>query len=412
MGGTPPAAGPARVSEGASVWARRLLLPRLRASVRGRTYRRIWLLTAVGYVAISVFIGQMVVLIPPSPGASQIPTQVSWLGYGQVSNPYLAPALLVVTQYVVVALPFWGSLVMTALGVGIGLSVASTVSVFLQERRRQAEVAASGLAPAVTGWAFLGACCCTTCAAQVAATGVVGAAVGATPSELLTESWPLAVLQLVVVGLSLLYLEYRLERPALRVRVQVGARRLAGAIGLRIALLIAAITWLFAVVVEWSEGAPLDPGSAYHWTVEHGALGVLALATALAPVWTGAVLRRRSIPVGAVRAVLLVGAITWGLWVPPILVDRGLGGFVNELLGVLGAPAGWGAVAPDSPLGPALYFHWAAQHLLLAGWAAAVAVAPRRTLDAVSVGEAPAAPARPASAPAAPVPVAEAKGSP
>ena len=188
-------------------WARRLTFSRLRATVRSRTYRRIWILSTIAYLCVSVFIGQMVVLIPPGPGTSQIPVQASWLGYGQVGNAYLAPALLVVSPYVVIALPLWGTVVMSLLGIGIGLSVASTVSAFVQERRRQAEMAASGVAPAVTGWAFLGACCCTTCTAQVAATGVVGAAVGSTPSELLTQSWPLAVLQLGVVALSLLYLE-------------------------------------------------------------------------------------------------------------------------------------------------------------------------------------------------------------
>lgn len=392
-------------------WARRLTLSRLRATVRSRTFRRIWILSTIAYLGVSVFIGQMVLIVPPGPGAAQIPTQVSWLGYGQVQNAYLAPALLVVSPYVVIALPFWGTVVMSLLGLGIGLSVASTVSVFVQERRRQAELAASGVAPAITGWAFLGACCCTTCAAQVAATGVVGAAVGSTPSVLLSQSWPLAVLQLGVVALSLLYLEYRLERPAPGPRPPVAARRLVSSVLVRIFLLVAAITWLFAMVAEWAEGSPVDPGTIYHWSVEHVALGTFALLSAIVPVWVGAQLARRTLPARAARGLLLVGAFTWGVWVPPVLVAQGLGGFVNELLGYLGAPASLGAVPPDSPLGAALYFHWAFQHLLLSGWAFVAAIWPVRALNAVSAGESVGAADEP-SGRRAPAPLAEAKGGP
>ncbi|HYK94009.1 MAG TPA: hypothetical protein VEY07_08230 [Thermoplasmata archaeon] len=395
-----------------SIWMGRLLLSRLRASVRSRTYRRIWILTTVAYVVISLFIGQNIVLIPPGPNNAEIPLQVFWIGYGQVNNPYLAPALLVLSPIAIIALPFWGTLAMVLLGVGIGLSVSSTVAVFVAQRRRQAEVAASGIAPAVTGWAFLGACCCTTCAAQVAATGVVGALVGSTPSALLTQQWPLAVLQLGVVALSLVYLEYRLERPPAPSPRPVSTPQLVGSLAIRVALLVAAVTWLFAVVVEWSAGVPLTAATTYHWLVEHGTLSAAALFAALSPAWLGRSLGRRGFPRLAARALLVVGAVTWGVWVPPVLVAQGLGGFLNELMGYIGAPAAWGAVSPDASVGAALLFHWGFQHLLLAGWALAVALFPTESTTAIAIGEEAVVPSGRAPASRLPAPVAEVETGP
>ncbi len=396
-------------------WLGPLTLPRLRATVRTPTYRRIWALSAVAYVVVSLFIGQMLILLPPGSGTASTPTTVEWLGYGQVgpaNNPYFVPALLVVSPHVVLALPFWGTVVMALLGLGIGLSVASTVSVFVSQRRRQAELAASGAAPAVTGWAFLGACCCTSCTAQVAATGVVGAAVGATPSELLTLAWPLAVLQLGVVALSLLYLEHRLSAPPSPPAVPPSGRRLAGAITVRVLLLVAAVTWLFSLVVEGAAGAPLSPALLYHWVVEHGLLAGAALASALVPMGLGRLFASRSRVIVLLRGALFVGGVTWGIGLPPPFVVEGLGGTVNEILGFLGVSAASGGVSPDAGLGAALLFHWGFQHLLLAGWAIALAFAPLRLLEAVGAGEPGSSPlSHPRSAPV-PAPLLEAKGEP
>ncbi|HXQ78857.1 MAG TPA: hypothetical protein VN819_01385, partial [Thermoplasmata archaeon] len=58
----------------------------------------------------------------------------------------------------------------------------------------------------------------------------------------------------------------------------------------------------------------------------------------------------------------------------------GVEGFGNELLGAMGVGASWGGVPPVFSWGLALVLRWAFQYLLLAGFAAAVAVAPVATL--------------------------------
>ncbi len=393
-------------------WVRRLGLPHLRGAVRAGPYRRLWALSTLAYVVVSLFIGQMLILEPPTPGSASIPTQLAWLGPGQVNSPYLAPALLLTSPYLVLALPFWGTLVMVLLGLGIGLSIASMASVFLEARRRQADLAAGGTAPAVTGWALLGACCCTSCTAQVAATGVVGAVAGSTPSALLFEGWPLAVLQLGVVALSLLYLEYRLERPVASPPASVRSSRLVAAVAGRVLLLIASVTWLFALVVEGTQGVPVTAATAYHWVVEHGLLSGLALVSALAPWSVERFFSSRARRGAIVRGVLLLGALTWGIGVPGPLVGAGLGGTLNELAGFLGVPPALGGVAPDATLGAALFFHWAFQHLLLAGWAILVAIQPTRWLRAIGIGEPSGHDATVARTPPVPATLVEAEGGP
>src|SRR4029077_3698599 len=179
-------------------------------------FHRLWALAAIAYVVISLFVGQMLLIYPASSPLDSrgIQTYVASQP-DQIANPYLRPTVIVTAPHGVLSASLWPTLVMGLLGLGVGLAVASTVALAIRERRGRLDLASGGLGPVVAGWAFLGACCCSTCVAQVASVGLLGAAVGATPSELLRDSWPLGAVQLIVVGLSPLSLERRLEvRPS------------------------------------------------------------------------------------------------------------------------------------------------------------------------------------------------------
>jgi hypothetical protein len=164
---------------------------------------------------------------------------------------------------------------------------------------------------------------------------------------------------------------------------RIDGRFAVGAV-LRISLLIAGITWSLAMFVEWVYKPPLSATAFtwYHWIFEHQALSLLAIAAGMFPKeiagWIGRLYGRSE--GWALRLVLLEAGITWGTWVPPLLTGLGLGGLFNEMLSFYLVPASWGAVAPDSPLGPALLFHWIFQHALLAGFAILVAVRPNVAL--------------------------------
>jgi hypothetical protein len=178
---------------------------------------------------------------------------------------------------------------------------------------------------------------------------------------------------------------------------------------LRVLLLVAAVTWLFALVLEFGDTPALTAALLYHWALEHILLAGVALSTALAPVWVRTLVAKRRRPALLVRGALLVAAVTWGIAVPPFLVSAGLGGFLNELFGYLSLPASWGAAPVDAPLGAALLFHWAFQHLLLSAWAIAIALWPTASLQAVVVGEDAPEPTANARVSRAPGPVVEAR---
>lgn len=383
-------------------------LPSVRALSRPGPYRRLWALCAVAYVTISMFLGQMLEVYPQGTGGSNYPAQLFfYTSTEQVSNPYLVPGLLFTSSHVVLALSLWPTIAMVALGVFIGLAVSTSVALLVSQRRARAPTAATAAAPVITGWGLLGACCCTSCATQVAAVGVVGATSGASTAELMRTAWPLAVLQLAVVLATVYYMELRLRRPVADTAFRpVGPGRTAAALLLRVALIIGGVTWLFSLVVELLEPSSLSAALAYHWVFEHAALGLFAFAGGFVPLelyrWAGRH-RRGAL---ASRFVLALAGITWGIGVPPVLASGGLGGTVNELLGYLGAPASWGAVPPDGVGGLALAFHWAFQHVLISAWAIACAAVPSAAFaaalpGAVRVGPLP-APAPVAAADSAP----------
>jgi hypothetical protein len=361
-------------------------LRRLRDIVRPLRYRVLWAAVSVAFVVASLFIGQMLAVFPP--GTTDLTPQLfvfldpSLVG----NNPYLVPSMIWTEPTFVLTLAFWPTVVMALLGTGVGLAASVTVRLFIAERRRRADLLASGAVPAVTGVGLLGACCCLTCA-QTAALGAVAVALGSSPAVFFVRSWPIGLFQLVVLGLSLLYLERQVARPAPSPSAAPVARRgrwaVALATVLRLALLIGGMTWLLALVLELAQSvAPIPPALVYHWTFEHGLLGGLGVLAGLAPesLLRAVVRAAGSLRLAAGRVALAVAAVTWGFWVPPALVRSGLGGFLNELFGFLGWSPAWGAEAREAALGPALYFHWLFQHELLALFALAVAIRPRAVL--------------------------------
>ncbi len=378
-------------------------LNRTRALLRNRRARLLAVLVALGYALLSMLIGQMLTF----PGFSG-PLFVSVQGHG--SPWWDFPELFVFDAGVALDLLFLPTLTMVLVSAGVGLG--ATAALFsavprlrgpeARSGRDAAAASAAGASAAITGLATMGACCCTACVGA-AGVAVVAAASGTDAGLLLQQSWYLDLFQLVVVGIALLAQERALRAPsdACRVPPRMDRGFVLGSL-FRVALLVAGITWSLAMFVEWVETPPLaaTPAVWYHWIVEHQLLALLAVAAGMFPKETAAWLRRAYDAVGGwgLRALLLVGGLTWGLWVPPALTGLGLGGLVNEMLGILGAPAAWGAVTPDVGLGPALAFHWIFQHLLLAAFAILVAVAPRtvlRPLLATVEGEASPIPAAP-----------------
>ncbi len=365
---SPGTAAPDRSSSRGSPFWRGITLPRLRAMTRRGRYRGIWAASAVGYILVSMLIGGMLVIVT---AGSNVQTVVYILtDPNQVGSLYLTPVLFVITPHVALVMPFWPVVVMVLLALGVGLALAATAAVLVMSRRTGAAFAPAGMTPVVTGWGLLGACCCLACAGPTAAVGVVGVLVGSSPSELISQSWPLALFQILIMGVCLLHLERQMEGPSERMVLRPASRpRVGGAILLRLGLVIAAITWIFAFFLEAAAtpASEINGALVYHWVVEHWVLGGVALAMALAPeLWQAAFARtvRGWIPL---RALLLLGGITWGIGVPGIPLFQGLGGLVNEVF----EPA-----LRDAPVGAPLLFHWIFQHGLLGAWGILVAIRP------------------------------------
>ncbi|HEV2165866.1 MAG TPA: hypothetical protein VGS23_02630 [Thermoplasmata archaeon] len=341
---------------------------------------------AVPYALVSMLVGQMLTLEPIG-GASTVTLVTS--GSGGPWWDY--PELVLVQSWGFAVLPWFPTLTMIAVSAGVGVGGAMGILLVrsvLASRvpgviPRAAGGLSAGVSPAITGVATLGACCCTGC---VGATGlpVVAAVSGAPVGALLLNNWYLGVFQLVVVYVALLAQERAIRRgsgdatPVPR----LGARFVAGAI-LRVGLLIAGTTWSLAMFVEWTQTSPISASPAlwYHWVFEHQLLALTAIAAGLFPEEFSSALDRwgRRSRGRSGRAALGIAGATWGIGVPPVLVGLGLGGLVNEVLGVLGSPASWGAIPPDAPLGAPLYFHWVFQHSLLAAFALLTAAAPERS---------------------------------
>jgi hypothetical protein len=349
---------------------------------------RIWAAAIAVVVAIaSMIVGGMVQLVPTQGGYT-----VELVTYGAPSNWWYYPELLVVQPWGIVQLAFLPTIATLLVAVGAGIGSAAALRLLLPVFRlrpiggpqRTAAGVAAGLGPGVASFATLGACCCTTCSA-LGGLALVAAASGTSPQSLLTSNWYLPVFQVGIVYAFLLAQERSLRALASDCGPPVPLdRRFAFGAALRIGLLIAGVSWSIAMLVEWGSGGPGGASAAewYHWTFEHQLLSLAAIVAAMFPREATNAFARHARSVGAIllRAALAIAAVTWGGWVPPLLVKWGLGGFLNELLGYWGLPASWGAVAPDGAVGAPLIFHWAFQHLLLAGFALVLALRPSAAL--------------------------------
>ncbi|MDE1821448.1 MAG: hypothetical protein KGJ23_00915 [Euryarchaeota archaeon] len=366
-------------------------LRRTRALLRTPRGRVLAAAIAGVYAIVSMLVGEMLEFYGSG-------TQASWTFavINQPSGPaWDYPALIVQWPSGILVLPYLPAITMVVVSIGVGIGAAAALLLFLPllssrfaSRHVAAASTAAGVSPAITGVATLGACCCTGCVGT-AGLAVVAAASGSNLSTLVLNSWYVDLFELVVVWISLMVQERGLTpRPGSRYAPPppMDARFLLGTL-LRIALLIAGITWSLSMFVEWTTTSPLTASSAlwYHWIFEHQLLALLAIGAGLFPqelFLDGARSLRAWIGrwgTGGARILLLAAGITWGIGVPPALVHLGLGGFVNELLGYLGSGSPW-AESPDAPLGAALLFHWGLQHFLLAAFAVTVAARPSLAL--------------------------------
>ena len=348
------------------------------------------------YVLGSLFLGGMVVL-GDFPGG-----YTTYTVWGGTAGAWNYPGLLIEAPWGVVSLPFFATFAMIVVGVGVGygMAVAFLLAIQLLKSRAtrangsSAAGAFAGLTPAMISLVTLGACCSTT-AAATAGVGLVAQASGTSASNLLLNNRYLGVFQIGMVWVALLAQEMLLvvyrglfgpspselaRAPAPR-RVD---RRFVAAGVLRVVLLGAGLVWALAVLAEWTTVNPATAGAGYwfQWLVQHELVAGLAISYALFPAATGAILVSWQRGAGWVLSLaLLVGGLSLMLWVPPPLPAWGLDGLVNQILGAAGAPANWGAIAPGPVGGLALYLRWGFEYVLLGGFAAVAALAPRRVLD-------------------------------
>lgn len=319
------------------------------------------------------------------------------------------PGLVIVQPHWDLILPFFPTvaMVLVSLGVGLGMAAAILLAAKVLSRRATSVAAPSaasslaGVTPAMIAAVTLGACCSTT-AAATAGVGLVAQATGTTVSNLLLNNWFLGLFQIVIVWVTLFAQELLLvvygglvgdpsASPAVTappVTLRSVVRGLA-----RFVLLTAGVVWSLQMFVQWTIVAPGSAGAGLwvNWLLQHQFLAGIAIVAGLFPDrllgFLGGASARLSQTV--VRAALLVGGLSVLAYLPPPLPSWGLEGWINDLLGYLGAPHAWGAIAPVGPLSAGVVVRWIFQILLVGGFAVAVALAPYRTIG-------PLTPARPA----------------
>lgn len=357
------------------------------------------ILIAVAYALGSMILGGMLIFVRLSGGYSILVFWGSALGL----QSWNYPGLLIEAPWGFVELPFFATvaMVLVSAGVGLGMAVAIVLGYRLIRDRRAsagrpaATGAVAGLTPAMIALVTLGACCSVT-AAATAGVGLVAQASGSSTTNLLLNNWYLGVFQIVVVYIALVAQELLLQvyggifaanDPAFALPAPPPARlsrKTLATASLRAGLLAGGITWALAAVANWTTVDPIGapPGLWFNWLVEHWLVGGFAVVAALAPTTVSRWSRwfSSTAPGAVVRASLLLGAWSLGGWVPPPLAGAGIEGFGNELLGALGASPAVGAAVPAFPWGVALFLRWAFQYVLLAGFAGAVALAPRAVL--------------------------------
>lgn len=329
-------------------------------------------------------------------------TQILW-GSGNGLQSWNYPALFIVAPWGVVQLPYFATvaMVLVSIGVGIGMTVAILLTVELVRRnkkaagagRRSAVGSAAGFTPAMLALVTLGACCSTT-AAATAGIGALAQASGTTTDNLLLNNWLLGVFQVTIVWVALVAQELLLVvyggvfglagtkvlSDSGRVPHPPPDRRFAVGAALRIGLLAAGVTWALAVLAQWTVTSPLAGSAAlwFEWVFQHWLLAFFAIFAALFPIGTLRFLQRISSRTEGrlLRGLFLVSGVSLVTWVPPILATAGIDSLVNEVFGVLALPAGWGAVTPAATGPLAISLRWGFQFILLGGFAIAAALWP------------------------------------
>jgi hypothetical protein len=375
-----------------------LTLREIRTFIRRSSARGGVVFFALVYVLGSLFLGGMVVLGNIRGGY----TLTTLWGGGASGGAWNYPGLLIIAPWGVVSLPFFATFAMIVVGVGVGfgMTVAFLLAIGLLRSRSASPSGSStagavaGLTPAMISLVTLGACCSTT-AAATAGVGLVAQASGTSVSNLLLNNWYLGVFQIVMVWVALLAQEMLLvvyaglfgrpspneapDSPPAR-PTRYGFAFWAGGV-LRVVLLGAGVVWILAVLAEWTTINPLSagPGFWYQWLIQHGLLGGVAVMAALFPAALYRLARRAQRGLDrAWLAIVVFGALTLILWVPPPLPAWGVDGLLNQVLSVFGAPASWGTISPGPVGGLALYLRWAFEYVLLGGFSLAAFVRPDR----------------------------------
>jgi hypothetical protein len=375
-----------------------VLLDRTWAIVRRPFYRMSVVSIFLLYGLAAMLLGGMLfVIYPPEPQVTSFAAIVTeghpWWNY---------PAVLVETPEYILALPFFGTvtMVLVSLGVAVGMTAAVHLGVQLVRERRRAAVtgtagagALTGFSPALIGLVTLGACCSTTAAALAGLTWTA-TVTGTTVDALLINTWYPGVFQLVVLYIALVAQEQLLrsfgwlfEAPGQASSAGPSPpaepptrRRLPGLV-LRATLLIGGVTWLLALPAEWTQAhpPPFDAGTLVQAIGEHFIPGAVAVGAALFPAAVATIVQRPSRwPVTQRAGRWLLGGLGLLLatWTPAPLAGQGVYGWGNELVGALGGSGTWAAgVAPPFD-GLALAFRWGLQFLVLGGFLVALAARP------------------------------------
>ena len=281
-------------------------LRQIRTLIRNSSARGGVVFFALLYVLGSVFAGGMLVLGNIQGGYTET---ILWSG-GPGTNPWNYPGLLIIAPWGVISLPFFATIAMlvVSVGVGFGMTVAFLLALQLVRsgNRRVAGStsvgAVAGLTPAMISLVTLGACCSTT-AAATAGVGLVAQASGTTASNLLLNNWYLGVFQIVVVWVALIAQELLLViyaglfgQPGGTLSAsesqKVDVRFVAGAL-MRVALLVGGVLWSLSMVAEWTTVNPAtaSAGLWFQWVVQHQVVAGLAVAAAFFPTGTFRLLR-------------------------------------------------------------------------------------------------------------------------
>ncbi|NNN17078.1 MAG: hypothetical protein HKL79_01770 [Thermoplasmata archaeon] len=377
-----------------------LTLRETRRFVRERHGRMMTAFFAVVFALVSMWVGEMLILTPlhvtPYAGILWSPgTNPQWWNY---------PGILVVGGWGVLDLPFlptW-TMIFVSIGVGIGISAAVLLGVELVRMRRSGAARSTaigsgvGLTPAMIALVTLGACC-STGAAAAAGIGAVAQTTGSTTYTLVTNSWYLSLFQVVVMGIALIAQEQLLfvtrgifsrsgrtrETGAFAAPAPLDRSFALGAL-LRVALLIGGITWSLAMFADWIIIAPQSASAAiwFSWGIQYQLPALFAILVALFPaaIHRGLTRLARSWSL-VLRATLLVAGLCLVAWVPPPISSWGIYGLGNEILGMLGLPAGWGAVVPLTTDSLTVALRWGFQYLLVGGFAIVFALLPARAFQ-------------------------------